>query len=75
MTAKEFETSLRELLGKNPFQPFTVEYETSERIAVDGPYVAFAGGAASFQDAQNEIYFFNYKNVRQFHPASQETHS
>src|SRR5690349_5897543 len=57
MTAHEFETTLRELLNKDPFQPFVVEYESGERIEVDGPHVAFAGGAASVQAADNEIYF------------------
>jgi len=75
MTAHEFETTLRELLNKDPFQPFIVEYEDGERFEVDGPHVAFAGGAASAHAADNEIYFFNYKNVRQFHPTSQEAHS
>jgi hypothetical protein len=75
MTAKEFETTLRELLNKKPFHPFAVEYANGERFEVDGPHVAFAGGGASFQSADGEIYFFSYRDVRQFLPAPQEAHS
>src|SRR5947208_2535332 len=47
MTAKEFETNLRELLNRKPFLPFEVEYTDGRRFWVDIPSVAFARGGAT----------------------------
>ena len=37
MTAEQFEQSLRDLLRREPFQPFTVEYTHGDRFAIDSP--------------------------------------
>ena len=69
MTAKEFEGTLRTLLSRRPFLPFTVEYLDGDRFLVDAPFVAFSGGSAGFigPDA-SPICFFDHKNVKRFAP-------
>jgi hypothetical protein len=69
MTAKEFETSLRELLNRKPFLPFEVEYTDGRRFWVDIPSVAFARGGATFL-GQDVIHMFDYTNVNRFIPVS-----
>jgi hypothetical protein len=76
MTRQEFENSLRKLVARRPFQPFIVEYTSGERFEVDGPYVAFSGGAAGFIGPnQSLVHFFDHTTVKGFAPVKKETPS
>ena len=67
MTAQEFETSLRELLLRRPFEPFVVEYVDGGRLKVRTRHVAFSGGAGGYI-GKKRIHFFDHTNVKQFVP-------
>ena len=74
MTAEQFEQSLRDLLRREPFQPFTVEYTHGDRFAIDSPdHVALSGGAAGYLGA-DVVYFFDHTNVSRFLPSRSEAH-
>jgi hypothetical protein len=73
MTAKEFETSLRELHTRKPFLPFTVEYVDGRQVLIDAPYVAFSGGRGGFLGPDGVFHFFDHTNVKQFVPIVKET--
>ena len=70
MTAKEFETTLRELLNKKPFQPFEVEYLDGRRFWVDAPHVAFSGGGATFLGPNHVAYTFDCNTIKRFVPVA-----
>jgi hypothetical protein len=72
MTAKEFETTLRELVTKRPFLPFLIEYSDGRRVWVESRHVGFAGGGATYIDDNLFIHFFDYTNVDRLVPVSAE---
>jgi hypothetical protein len=65
MTIEVFETTLRALMRREPFEPFTVELLDGERFVVDRPdAVGFNAGAAGFIGPDGAIHFFNNEEVR-----------
>ncbi len=66
MTPKEFEEQLVALLHREPFEPFIVEFDYGERFEVDAPFVSHSGGSAGYIDPDDQLYLFDYQNVRQF---------
>jgi hypothetical protein len=73
MKKHEFEGQLRELLRKDPFQPFVVLVSDGRAIHVDEPSIAFGGGRAGFIGPDDLVEFFNWQNVVGFRPAGYET--
>jgi hypothetical protein len=73
MTQETFENTLRTLMRRRPFFPFTVELDNGERIEVDAPNsVAWGGGAAAFLNERGEPSFFACEQVKQFITYGQE---
>lgn len=50
MTKNQFEDTLRQYLGNDPFVPFVVELADGREIVIRQPPVVFCDGAASFID-------------------------
>ena len=75
MKVQDFESQLRDLLRRDPFQPFVVMVNDGRSIFVDEPAVAFGGGRAGFIGPDELVEFFDCENVIGFRPASQETAS
>lgn len=76
MELEDFEAQLRQFIRRRPFLPFTIYFENGERIDVDVPHsVAFNGGSGAFIAPDEEIYFFNRKEVRNIAPTPAETTS
>jgi len=75
MTLEQFETSLRQFIRHEPFQPFVVELNDGRLIEIDHPGVAFGGGAASFLTGQFELVEFACENVRAIREMAHETPS
>ena len=69
MTAEEFEQTLRQLLRREPFQPFVVELLDGRIIPVDAPKVVFGGGAASFFTPSYDLVEFACEDVQAIRPA------
>ncbi len=69
MKIEEFEETLRELLRREPFQPFVVELVDGRVIAVDEPKLAFCGGAASFFTPSYDLVEFACEEVQAIRPA------
>jgi hypothetical protein len=64
MTPVTFFNELRRLCDRDPFRPFVVELTTGERIEIDDPEgLAFAGGYATFINAEGEPTNFDYTVV------------
>lgn len=67
MTAGEFNDSLRELLFREPFRPFTVELNTGKRIEIDrANAMAFRDGGAAFLGPDRVPHWFKFSEVKQF---------
>jgi hypothetical protein len=65
MNADVFEPTMRTHMRRKPFQNFVVELEDGRQLLVDVPHAAgFDGGSASYIDADGEIHFFSYDEVR-----------
>ncbi len=65
MTPELFEESLRSLLRREPFEPFTVALADGERFTVDrADAVSFGGGAAGFIAEDGLVHFFDWKKTR-----------
>jgi hypothetical protein len=69
MKIEQFEQTLRQLLRREPFQPFFVELVDGRIIAVDSPNVAFGGGAASFFTPSYDLVEFVCEDVQAIRPA------
>jgi hypothetical protein len=68
MKAEQFEETLRQLLRREPFQPFVVEMVDGRVLAVDQK-VVFGGGAASFITPSYELVEFACEDVKELRPA------
>jgi hypothetical protein len=65
MTQELFKESLRSLLRREPFEPFTVELAGGERFVVDRPdAVSLGGGAAGFIAEDGTIHLFDWQKTR-----------
>ena len=74
MKKKQFDETLRTLIRHQPFQPFVVDLLDGNRIAIDAPdSVAFNDGAAGYISPTNEVFFFNFRTVREFVTATRES--
>jgi hypothetical protein len=63
MTRDEFQVQLRQLRWQEPFQPFTIELLSGERIDVDRPDgLAFSEGFGVF-DAGDDFHEFRSEDV------------
>ena len=69
MTTEQFEQTLREVLRREPFQPFLVELVDGRVITVDHPNVGFGGGAASFFTPSYDLVEFACEDVQAIRPA------
>ena len=72
MNVDQFERELRQLLRAEPFRPFTIVLSGDRTIFVDEPAIAFGGGAAGFIDAEDDVHFFNCKDVHEFRMTTEE---
>jgi hypothetical protein len=63
MTSDQFETTMREYLRRNPFEPFVVRTDSNQLIIIDKPQaVALAAGGAGYLGAE-QIHFIESSNV------------
>jgi hypothetical protein len=66
MLSEDFERTLRALVRRTPFRPFTVELVSGARIEVDHPEaMVFRGGVAVFIDAHGVPTLFDHEGVSQ----------
>jgi hypothetical protein len=66
MRPKNFERTLRALVRRSPFRPFTVELVSGARNKVDHPEsLVFRGGLALFISSQGVPTLFDHENVPQ----------
>jgi hypothetical protein len=64
MKSKAFEQSLRALARRKPFQSFTVELVSGNRIRIDHPEaLVFRGGIAVFVSAAGVPTLFDHESV------------
>jgi hypothetical protein len=68
MNAEQFEQTLRQVLQREPFEPFVVELRDGRLLAVDHPRVAIGGGAASFFTPSYDLVEFFCEDVRAIRP-------
>jgi hypothetical protein len=73
MSRYDFERQLRDLLRRQPFEPFVVLVNNGRTIVVDEPTVAFGGGRAGFIGPDESVDFFDCDNVLGFRLGNQET--
>lgn len=67
MTAENFDTALRTLLNRKPFQVFTVELNGGHRFEIDGPLaVATKDGVAVFIAPGGVPVIFDHDSVNLF---------
>ena len=69
MNVEQFEETLRQLLRREPFQPFVVEMLDGRTIAVDEPKVVMGGGGATFVTADFDLMEFACEDVQTIRPA------
>ncbi len=66
MDAENFNTTIRALKHRTPFQPFTVAMSNGDRHEIDFPdALAIRGGFAVFASPGNVPVFFDYHGVSQ----------
>ena len=66
MTGESFEKSLRALVRRRPFQPFTVELVSGDRFEVDHPEaLVYRGGLAVYVTPEGVPTLFDYEGVSQ----------
>ncbi len=75
MTQDLFDATLRKFLRSEPFHPFVVELLEGKAIAVERPVLVFNGGAATYFDAEDNIWEFACEDVRAMRPAPVEAAS
>ena len=69
----EFDRTLRQFLGSDPFIPFFVEMNDGERILIKHPELAFGGGGAAFFDPrEGTLVDFSHQQVVGFTPFSEK---
>lgn len=67
MTSENFDTMLRQMLHRRPFQMFTVHLNSGERFQVDHrDAVAFQSGIAVFIGPGKKLHWFDHNSVQQF---------
>ncbi|HEV3444477.1 MAG TPA: hypothetical protein VG099_07530 [Gemmataceae bacterium] len=72
MTVESFESKLRTLLHRRPFNAFALEMDDGRQIIVDDPEaLSFGGGSVGFIGPE-EIYLLRCENVRAIRPDVQE---
>lgn len=73
MNKKGFHKRLRELLHREPFVPFTVEFRDGRHLLVKKTPVVFDDGIASFIDPRDgSLVDFAHDQVRAFKTQGQE---
>ena len=66
MTAEHFDETLRVLMLRQPFKPFTIELNAGLRFEVDSPHAtAFKDGAAVHLAQGGVPVFFDHESVNQ----------
>jgi hypothetical protein len=70
MKPQEFQQTLRQLLNREPFQPFVVELVDGRNLVVDHSKVLFGGGAASFFTPKHDLVEFACEDVQAMRLAS-----
>jgi len=66
MTGESFEKSLRALVRRKPFQPFTVELVSGDRFEVDHPEaLVYRGGLAVYVNPEGVPTLFDHEGVSQ----------
>lgn len=66
MVAESFERSLRAMVRRSPFRPFTVELVSGDRIEVDHPEaLVFRGGVAVYVSPEGHPVLFDHESVSQ----------
>lgn len=74
MLAENFERTLRALVRRTPFRPFSVELVSGTRLEVDHPEaLVFRGGVAVFVSADGEPTLFDHESVSQLVGATDRT--
>ena len=64
MSVEQFEETLRQLLRREPFQPFMVELLDGRVLTVNHPQVAFGGGAATYFTPTYDLVEFACEEVQ-----------
>jgi hypothetical protein len=63
MSVAQFEKTMRDLLLRNPFEPFVVRTDSNQRIVIDNPKgVALAAGGAGYI-GPDQIHFIESDQV------------
>ena len=63
MNKENFESRMREVLRREPFQPFLIALKDGRRYAFDRPRVAVNAGGAGFLDDREGIVDFECDEV------------
>jgi len=67
MTADNFEKSLRAMVRRTPFRPFTVELVSGEQIKVEHPEaLVHRAGVAVYFSPKGDLVLFDHEGVCQF---------
>lgn len=74
MTADNFDAILRTLVGRQPFQVFTVELNGGQKFEVDGPNtIVFRDGVAVFVAPGGIPVWFDHESVNKLIGATSDT--
>jgi len=67
MTPEQFEQKLRELLTRKPYKMVRVLMDDGDFFDIDDPqYVARDGGVGAYMDGNQNVHFFDHRNVADF---------
>ena len=74
MLPKNFERTLRALVRRKPFRPFSVEFVSGARINVDHPEaLVFRGGVAVYLSSKGVPTLFDHEGVSELIGATDGT--
>jgi len=72
MTSEQVEEKVIELVYREPFQPFVVEFNDRQILEVPHPRLAINGGGAVFLGPEGGLVDFEFKTVRSIRVMSGE---
>jgi len=68
MTPAQVEERVCQLIHKEPFVPFVLEFHNGQELVIPHPRLAIAGGGAGFVGPEEALVDFEFKQVRSIRP-------